>query len=131
MLFSILSFGQVLKNMTTSLTSAVDSITCVGTTSNYLYLSPTSGYKCAAFSSMVNRKSAAMGGTLTLQGSVDGVNYVTTNAADTIHVTNGSSDAALLTIPASTGLCYRYYRFKCNGLTSDTMYVHVKFHGRD
>lgn len=123
--------AQTTSYMKTSLTSSVDSITCVGTTSNYLYIFPSAvGYKCMSFQSGVRRVSTAIGGTLTLQGSNDGSNWFTTSAADTIHVTNGATDAAVLSIPASTGLPYKVYRMKCNGLVNDTMYVHVLFHGR-
>lgn len=121
---------NVTKKMTTTLTSAVDSIRCDGAASNYLYINPTRSYLVASFQSVIRRISTAIGGVLTLQASNDGTNWYATAASDTIHVTNGATDGAILTLPASTGVAYKNYRFKCNGLASDTMEVKVIFNGR-
>lgn len=120
------------KSLTTSLTSAVDSIRCISTTPNYLYVAPTLSYTAGSFQADVTRVSSAIGGTIFLQGSNDGTNYFNAsfNVGDTVTVANSASQNLLIRVKATDGFPFRYYRLKCTGASSDTMTVKAKFTGR-
>ena len=122
----------VVKAMTSSLTNSVDSIRCISTTPNYLYISPTNDYRTAVYQSTVTRVSAAIGGSIFLQGSVDGTNWHTaTNVAgDTNTVADAASQVLKIVTGPLYGVPYKYYRLKCTGASSDTMTVKAKFCGR-
>lgn len=124
--------GVVTKGMTTSLSSSVDSIRCISTTPNYLYINPTNAYKCGIFQSTVTRVSVAIGGSIFLQGSVDGTNWFTATyaAGDTNTVADAASQVLKIEVKPTNGLPYRYYRIKCTGANADTMTVKAKFNGR-
>lgn len=122
----------VYKSMTTTLTSSVDSVRCISTTPNYLYIAPTQSYSAATFQADVTRVSTAIGGTIFLQGSLDGTNWhnASLNVGDTVTVANSASQSLLIKVKASDGLMFRHYRLKCTGASSDTMTVKAKFVGR-
>lgn len=122
----------VVSPLKASLTSSVDSIRCISTTPNYLYLDATKPYHGAIFQSTVTRVSAAIGGSIFLQGSVDGSNWHTATyaAGDTNTVADAASQVLKIYVAPTNGLPYRYYRLKCTGASSDTMTVRAKFCGR-
>lgn len=124
--------GVVTTSMKSVLSGAVDSIQCNGTTPAYLYVNPTNAYKVAGFQPTVTRISAAIGGTIFVQGSFDGTNWYTATyvAGDTLTVANSASQVNKITIAPTNGLPYRYYRLKCTGASSDTMKVRALFTGR-
>ena len=127
------SQGVITKSMTSSLTNSVDSIRCISNTANYLYISPVQGsYDCAIFQPAITRISAAIGGTIFLQGSVDGTNWWTATyaAGDTVTVADAASQVLKIYVPPTAGLPFKHYRLKCTGASSDTMTVRAKFCGR-
>jgi hypothetical protein len=105
-------------------------VTSGGVTAAYLTVSPTLAYKCASFQVNVTRVSTAMVGTLTMQASNDGTNYVTPAAGDTIHVSDAATQYGMFTIAPATGVLYKYYRIKCVQLANDTATVKAYFNGR-
>lgn len=126
------SAQSVYKPLYTSLTSSVDSIRCISTTPNYLYIPLTQGYMAGSFQANVTRVSTAIGGTIFLQGSNDGTNYFNAsfNTGDTATVANSASQSLLIRVRASDGMPFKYYRLKCTGASNDTMTVKAFFHGR-
>lgn len=125
----------IVKAMTSSLTNAVDSIRCISTTANYLYISNgavSNGYTGAVFQSTVTRVSAAIGGSIFLQGSVDGTNWHTATyaAGDTNTVADAASQVLKIEVKPVSGINYKHYRLKCTGASGDTMTVKSKFCGR-
>lgn len=115
-----------------TLGGSVDSIRCISNTANYLYIAPTLNYKCGAYQASVTRVSSAIGGTIFLQGSVDGTNWYTATyyTGDTLTVANSASQTGAVVLKANEGLPYKYYRLKCTGASSDTMTVKATFVGR-
>lgn len=122
----------VYKSLNTSLTSNVDSIRCISTTPNYLYIGLTQDYNAGSFQADVTRVSSAIGGTIFLQGSLDGTNWhnASLNVGDTATVANSATQSLPIKIKASDGFMFRYYRLKCTGASSDTMTVKAKFVGK-
>jgi hypothetical protein len=119
-------------SMKAGLTSSVDSVSCISTTPNYLYVSPTREYSGAVFQATVTRRSAAIGGTIFLEGSVDASNWHTATyaAGDTATVADAASQILKITVVPANGLPYRYYRLKCTGTSADTMTVRAIFCAR-
>jgi hypothetical protein len=125
--------GVVTRSLKSSLTGSVDSIRCISNTANYLYVSPIEGdYKTAIFQSTVTRISTAIGGSIFLQGSVDGTNWHTATyaAGDTNTVADAASQVLKIYVTPAAGLPYKHYRLKCTGASSDTMTVRAVFCGR-
>ena len=123
----------VSKNLYTTLTSTVDSIRCISTTPNFLYVRDmTQAWHTGAFQVTITRVSAAIGGTITAQGSVDGTNWFNAsfNTGDTITVADAASQVKVITVKAKDGYPFRYYRLNFVGASSDTMTVRAKFVGR-
>jgi hypothetical protein len=118
--------------MRNSLTTSVDSIRCISTVANYLYVSPSRDYHTGVFQPTVTRRSTAIGGSIFLQGSVDGSNWYTTTyaAGDTVTVADAASQVLKIVLTPTNGLPYKYYRLKCTGASSDTMTVRAIFCGR-
>lgn len=112
--------------------AGADSVRVNGATATYLYVKATvGGYKCASLQGNITRITAADNGTVTLQGSNDGINYVATAAADTFHVTNAATQTSAITIAPATGVLYQYYRLKAaNTATTDTCTLKAFFFGR-
>lgn len=123
---------SVYKPMYTSTTSNVDSVRCISTTPNYLYIPLTQNYSAGSFQANVTRVSTAIGGSILLQGSNDGTNYFNAsfNTGDTATVANSTTQSLLIRVRESDGFPYKYYRIKCTGASSDTMTVKAYFHGR-
>lgn len=126
--------GQaVVATMKASLTSSVDSVRSNGTTPVYLYMPNIKGqYTTAVFQATATRISAAMAGTINMEGSLDGTNwYNASNAAgDTITVANAATQTSRLRVLPTYGLPYYHYRLKIIGTTNDTMTVRAKFGAR-
>ena len=127
------SQGIVTANMTSTVGGTTTSITCISNTANYIYVQPDQGhYTTAIFQATVTRVSAAAGGTIFLQGSVDNSNWHTATyaAGDTATVANSASQVLKIYVAPTSGLPFKYYRLKCTGASSDTMTVAAKFCGR-
>lgn len=129
--FALASFTQaqvVVATMKASLTSTVDSVRCVGTTPNYLYISPNGDYSTAVYQATVRRVSTAIGGSIFLQGSIDGTNwYTATNVAgDTMTVADAATQALKTVVGPTYGNPWKSYRLKFTGASSDTMYVKAR-----
>jgi len=124
--------AQAYKMNATNSTSGVDSISCISTTANYLYIKPTAPYKCASFQAVATRRANSMGGTIILQGSNDGSTYTTAseNAGDTITVADAATSDGIIKVYPVTGILYQFYRVKCVGASGDTMTVRAWFNGR-
>lgn len=124
--------GVVVGTMTASTSSSVDSIRCISNTPNYLYAVPTQDFSTAVIQATVTRVSAAIGGTIFLQGSVDNSNWHTATyaAGDTVTVADAASQVLKIYVAPTNGLPYKYYRLKCTGASSDTMTVRAKFCAR-
>lgn len=102
------------KNMLSNYSLTSDTITNTG--NGYVQLEVTQYYEKISFQPVVTRLSGTAGGTVTLQGSNDGTNYVTVNSsyvsAATMSVTNVTTSTAILTVTSSP---YRYYRLSYTG----------------
>lgn len=102
------------KSMLSSYSLTTDTATNTGTT--YLQITLSNYYEKVSFQPVVTKVSGTAAGTVTLQGSVDGTNYVTVNtsysSAQTMSVTNVTTSTALLTVTSSP---YRYYRLSYTG----------------
>jgi hypothetical protein len=126
--------GQVVvASMKSALNGSVDSVTAIATTPNYLYVDAVSnGYSTAIVQCTVTRVSSAIGGTIFLQGSVDGTNWhtATYNAGDTVTIADAASQVLKIEIKPTDGIPYKSYRAKIVGTSGDTMYVKSKFCGR-
>lgn len=105
---------KVPKSMLSSYSLTTDTATNTGTT--YLQINSTSYWEKVTFQPVVTKVSGTAAGTVTLQGSVDGTNYVTVSSsyasATTMSVTNVTTSTALLTVTSSP---YRYYRLSYTG----------------
>lgn len=117
-----LSFVASAQNMGT--------VTSGGVTAAYLYVSPLQATKMGSFQFNVTRVSTAINGSILLQCSNDGTNWITPNAADTLHISNAATQQLMYNVPASTGLTYQKYRFKFVQLAGDTATVAGYFYGR-
>jgi hypothetical protein len=104
-----------------SLTS--DTVTNTGT--SYLQITLNNYYEKVSFQPVVTKVSGTAAGTVTLQGSVDGTNYVTVSSdysnARTMTVTNVTTSTAFFVVTSSP---YRYYRLSYTG--SGTMVCTLK-----
>ena len=102
------------KSMLSSYSLTTDTATNSGTT--YLQITLNNYYEKVSFQPVVTKVSGTAGGTVTLQGSIDGTNYVTVSSdyssAQTMSVTNVTTSTALLTVTSSP---YRYYRLSYTG----------------
>ncbi len=117
------------KGAVTSLKSgygvAKDTVTNAGTKTETLKIN--NWYKTVTLQPVVTKVSGTAAGTVTLQGSNDGVNYVTVNtsyllgASATMTVTNVTTSTKLFVV---TGNPYQYYRFSYAG--SGTMVCTIK-----
>jgi hypothetical protein len=105
-------------------------VTSGGVTASYLYASPLQATKMGSFQFNVTRVSSAINGSILLQCSNDGTNWITPSAADTLHISNSATQQLMYNVPASTGLTYLKYRFKCLQLSGDTATVAGYFYGR-
>lgn len=111
--------------------TATNSVSSNGVTAVYLYTKQTLPYRTAAFQILATRVSTAMNGKALIEGSVDGLNYFSLSASDSIHIADGVTypgDRAIIINTTSTaypngGLHYPYYRLKLTQIAGDTATV--------
>lgn len=115
--------GKVNKTMLSNYSLTSDTITNSG--SGYVDYTLTNYYEKVTFQPVVTKLSGTAGGTVTLQVSNDGTNYVTISStyasATTMSVTNVTTNTTMLTVTSSP---YRYYRLSYTG--SGTMSCTLK-----
>lgn len=106
--------AKVNKTMLSSYSLNSDTITNSG--SGYVGFTLDKYYEKVAFQPVVTKLSGTAGGTVTLQVSNDGTNYVTIASgyvsAATMSVSNVTTNTAILTVTSSP---YRYYRLSYTG----------------
>lgn len=111
------------KSMVSNYSLTSDTITNSG--SGYVQIDISNYYEKISFQPVVTKLSGTAGGTVTLQGSNDGTNFVTVNSsyasATTMSVTNVTTSTAILTV---TSAPYKYYRLSYTG--SGTMSCTLK-----
>jgi hypothetical protein len=110
-------------NLLSSYSLTSDTATNTGTT--YLQISLTKFWHKAEIQAVVTKVSGTAAGTVTVQGSIDGTNYVTVDAnyisSSTMTVTNVATSTKMFTITSSP---YLYYRLSYTG--SGTMVCTMK-----
>lgn len=106
--------AKVNKTMLSDYSLTSDTITNAG--SGYVQYTLSGYYEKVAFQPVVTKLSGTAGGTVTLQVSNDGTNYVTIASgyvsAATMSVTNVTTSTAMLVVTSSP---YRYYRLSYTG----------------
>jgi len=105
---------KVNKTMLSSYSLTSDTITNTGT--GYVEFAIENYYEKVSFQPVVTRLSGTAGGTVTLQGSNNGSDYVTVSSsyvsAATMSVSNQVTNTAILTV---TSAPYKYYRLSYTG----------------
>lgn len=117
-IFIICLFAMVLNlasNAQTTMTGSGDTIVNTATKTNTLKLS--GSFKEVLVQSVVTKISGTVAGTLTLQGSIDGTNYVTADSS-ALHkrlfvATNVTTQSVVFVIQGSP---YLYYRVSYTGV---------------
>ena len=106
--------GHAVVNMTSNVSLTSDTTDNTGT--SYVGLSVQNWYNTVTIQSVVTKISGTVAGTVTLQGSVDGTNYVTVNSSyadvTSYSPTNVATSSKLFVV---TGSPYRYYRLSYTG----------------
>lgn len=106
MLFSLVSFGQQI-----TMTTAGSPVTNTGTATSTLKVTGSTSY--VSIQAVFTKTSGTLGGTATLQGSLDGVNYVTiptagaVGAAATYTVTDTATQSVIFAVDDNAFLYYR------------------------
>jgi hypothetical protein len=121
----ILTNGGGVKRYANPMTSNVSlsSDTTTNTGTSYLTLPTTQWYNTVTVQSVVTKISGTVAGTVTLQGSNDGINYNTVNASYADAVSYSPTDQATNTrIFIITGSPYRYYRLSYTGAGTMSAY---------
>jgi len=122
-----LTAGIKLRHVVTTMTQAYGSTsdTIVNTATGYVGLTVQNYYDKVGIQTVITKISGTVAGTVTLQGSNDGTNYVTVSSsysdAQTHTATNVATSTKLFTI---TGSPYKYYRLSYTG--SGTMSATIK-----
>lgn len=105
---------HTLTNLKSQYNKTIDTVT--NTATKYLTLSVTNPYKNIVIQPVITKVSGTAGGTVTLQVSNDGINYVTIPTAysnyQTLSVANQTTNTRLFLI---TGSPFFYYRLKYAG----------------
>lgn len=105
---------HAVNNMVTPTNSAV--ATTTNTSTSYVSLPVTAWYNTVTIQSVVTKVSGTVGGTVTLQGSLDGTNYSTVSSsyADVTSYTptDQATNSKLFVV---TGSPYKYYRLSYTG----------------
>ena len=115
---SLFSSGLTNKHVVSNMTSNVSltSDTTTNTGASYVGLGVTNWYNTVTIQSVVTKISGTVAGTVTLQGSIDGTNYVTVNSSyadvTSYSPTNVTTSSKLFVV---TGSPYRYYRLSYTG----------------
>lgn len=109
-----LSNKHVVSNMKSNVSLTSDTTTDTGT--SYVELGVQNWYNTVTIQSVVTKISGTVAGTVTLQGSVDGTNYVTVSSSyadvTSYSPTNVATSSKLFVV---TGSPYRYYRLSYTG----------------
>lgn len=109
-----LSNKHVVSNMTSNVSLTSDTTADAGT--SYVGLGVTNWYNTVTIQSVVTKISGTVAGTVTLQGSIDGTNYVTVSSSyadvTSYSPTNVATSSKLFIV---TGSPYRYYRLSYTG----------------
>lgn len=119
--------GQIAKHATSNMLSSTNQVTSTVTNagSGYVALQVKNGYTTVTIQAVVTKATGTAAGTVTLQGSVDGVNYVTVSSsysdAQTLSVADQTTNTKIFTV---TGSPYSYY--KLNYVGSGTMSCTVR-----
>lgn len=110
-------------SMTQAYGSASDTV--VNTATGYVGLTVLNHYERVGIQTVITEISGTTGGTVTLQGSIDGTNYVTVSSsfsdAQTYTPTDVAVSSKLFTV---TGSPYKYYRLSYTG--TGTMSATIK-----
>lgn len=117
----LVSFGLMLcmnsNAQVVTMTGSGDTIT--NTETEYIYYKAATNY-VVSVQVQVTKLSGTVAGTVILEGSIDGTNYTTIREADTLTMTNTTSQGYLWTFSPSP---YVYYRIKGTG--SGTMAARI------
>lgn len=113
-----------------SLTGA-NSVASNGVTAGYLYVKASGDYKQASFQVVSTRVSTAQNGKCLLEGSNDGSNWIALSTSDSIHISDGATNAGdRFIVLTSGGTAYpnngvnnAFYRLKCTQIAGDTATV--------
>lgn len=115
---SVFSSGLSNKHVVSNMLSPYSAIsdTTTNTATSYVTLPVSNWYNTVTIQSVVTKISGTVAGTVTLQGSIDGTNYVTVNSSY-VNVTSYSpTDIATSSkLFVVTGSPYRYYRLSYTG----------------
>lgn len=115
--------SRAVTNLTQAYGSTSDTV--VNTATGYVGVTVSGTYHRLALQVVITKISGTVAGTVTIQGSVDGTNYVTVNSgfidATTHTATNVATSTKMFTI---TGSPYKYYRASYTG--SGTMSATIK-----
>jgi hypothetical protein len=109
-----LSNKHVVSNMKSNVSLTSDTTDNTGV--SYVGLGVEKWYERVTIQSVVTKISGTVAGTVTLQGSIDGTNYVTVNSSyadvTSYSPTNVATSSKLFVV---TGSPYRYYRLSYTG----------------
>lgn len=109
-----LSNKHAVRNMVSNVSLTSD--TTANTGVSYVGLGVTEWYNTVTIQSVVTKISGTVAGTVTLQGSIDGTNYVTVNSSyadvTSYSPTDVETSSKLFVV---TGSPYRYYRLSYTG----------------
>jgi hypothetical protein len=115
--------ARAMSPMVSSFNLSSDTITNAG--SGYVGLTVTQTYNRISIQAVVTKISGTVAGTVTVQGSVDGTNYVTVNSSYITSTTHTATNVATSTkMFVITGSPYKYYRLSYTG--SGTMSATLK-----
>lgn len=114
---------RLVSNMTQAYGSTSD--TTVNAATGYVGITLSNYYTRVSFQAVVTKISGTVAGTVTLQGSNDGTNYVTVSSsyatATTLSCTDQTTNTKMFVV---TGSPYKYYRLSYTG--SGTMSATIK-----
>jgi len=109
-----LSNKHVVSNMLSPYSAISDTTT--NSANSYVTLGVTNWYNTVTIQSVITKISGTVGGTCTLQGSIDGTNFVTVSSAyadvTSYTPTDQTTNSKLFIV---TGSPYRYYRLSYTG----------------
>lgn len=109
-----LSNKHAVKNMLSNVSLTSDTTTNTGV--SFVGLGVSEWYNTVTIQSVVTKISGTVAGTVTLQGSIDGTNYVTVNSSYADITSYSPTDVATSSrIFVVTGSPYRYYRLSYTG----------------
>lgn len=90
--------------------------TCVNSATTYVGLTVENYYKKVSIEAVITKISGTVGGTVTVQGSVDGTNYVTVSSSySTVTTFTPTDQATNKKLIVVTGSPYKYYRLSYTG----------------